>query len=421
MKIFAVILLFWPLVAQEIPDSSATVAVPRDEQDQEVEKRLKKIFSVIDELSELSVEVEEGVATLGGSAVSSDVRDKAVDLAKGTEGVVYVQDKIEEEVKVAARLAPAKAKALKLWKSAVSMLPLILVAVLCVMLFWLLGSWIGRRESWFMRWGLNDLSASLIGRSLKLMTVGVGLFIAMELLDVTAIAAGILGVAGVAGVALGFAFRNIVENYLAGILLSMRHPFSTGDAVELGDHIGKVVRLTSRDTVLMTFDGNHLRIPNSVIMTSAMTNFTRNPLRRFEFAIGVSTDLDLVKVRDLGKETLEGLSAILVDPAPMILIDSLGDSTVNLKVFGWVDQQNHDFLKSKSEAIRLVKTAFDNAGFEMPEPIYRVHLREPKDALPAKPTRELKESAASDLSVDGTIDRQVVEVQATDGEVNLLE
>ena len=421
MKILVILSMFWSLAAQEPVASAIPVEDLRLAQDQAIQERLIKIFSAIDDLSDVSVEVTEGVATLSGATASSNVREKALKLAQEMDGVVYVQNKIEEEVEVAARLAPAQEKALNLWKATLRRLPLILVAIFCVAVAWVIGSWVGNRESWLKKWGLNELSASLAGRLLKLAIIGLGLFVAMELLDVTAIATGILGVAGVAGVALGFAFRNIVENYLAGILLSMRHPFSTGDAVKLGEHTGKVIRLTSRDTVLMTFDGNHLRIPNSIIMTSAMTNYTRNPLRRFDFAIGVSTDLDLVEVQELGLRTLDDLSAVLADPAPHILIDSLGDSTVNMMFHGWVDQRNHDFLKSKSESIRLIKTAFDNAGIEMPEPIYRVHLREAKAAAPAPVMRELEEAAEGDLSVDSTIDRQVATVQANDGETNLLE
>jgi hypothetical protein len=165
-------------------------------------------------------------------------------------------------------------------------LPILVISLLCVILFWFFGSWAGGQKRLFERLGMNELSSGLLRRFLKLFIIGIGVFIALEILDATAIAAGVLGVAGVAGVALGFAFRNIVENYLAGILLSMRNPFSSGDAVKMGDHSGKVIRLTSRDTVLMTYDGNHLRIPNSVIINSALTNYSRNPLRRFDFLDG---------------------------------------------------------------------------------------------------------------------------------------
>jgi small-conductance mechanosensitive channel len=252
----------------------------------------------------------------------------------------------------------------------------------------------------------------------------------LEILDATALAGAIIGVAGVAGIALGFAFRNIVENYLAGILLSMRNPFSTGDAVEIDGFQGKVVRLTSRDTVLMTFDGNHLRIPNSKIITSVLINFSRNPLRRFDFAIGVSTELDLVAVHNLGMEILDSMTSVLENPGPNIIIEALGDSTVNMRFFAWIDQRESGFGKTKSEAIRLVKDAFDQAHFDMPEPTYRVQLSDRSaliskpattEDLPRKESVKVSEPEELDTSVETEIDDQVEAAQQKDDEANLLE
>jgi small-conductance mechanosensitive channel len=424
-------LIFWGYLLLQTPLSSAesSAAIPADVEvmvssetsDTKVEQRLMRVFTEISDLSQVQVAVSNGVVTLTGSVPSSMARKEAKALTQNTEGVIYVQDRLDDQVEVGARLAPARDKALELVQSSIRKLPLFAIALLCVVIAWLLGSWLSKRLVLFRRLGLNELSASLLGRVLKLAFIGFGIFSALEVLDATAIAAGVLGVAGVAGVALGFAFRNIVENYLAGILLSLRNPFSTGDAVEIGEHSGKVVRLTSRDTVLMTYDGNHLRIPNSQIITSALTNLSRNPLRRFDFAIGVSTDLDMTVVRKLGIDTLSQISSVLADPAPHILIEALGDSTVNMRFYGWVDQRKSDFAKTKSEAIRLVKDAFDGAEIEMPEPIYRVHLHQAGDLKPpSKKASPEHCSTAADLSVDDTIDRQVAAVHSADGESNLL-
>ena len=395
------------------------VEVAAKEVDRTIEARLRKIFGAIEDLSEIEIVSQNGVVTLRGTIPSEKAREEVTKLTSGTEGVIYVQDRMVDEVKVEARLRPAIQRAEELGTGFLRKIPIIGIALLCVVLAWIIGGWVGRRKNLFQRFGMNDLSASLLRRFIRLVIIGVGIFIALEILDATAIAAGILGVAGVAGVALGFAFRNIVENYLAGILLSMRNPFSSGDAVKMGDHSGKVIRLTSRDTVLMTYDGNHLRIPNSVIITSAMTNYSRNPLRRFDFSVGVSTNLDLVEVRRLGLDTLKTLSSVLDDPKPNILIEELGESAVNMRFFGWVDQRESDFSKSKSEAIRLVKVAFDDADIEMPEPIYRVHLQEPGSAqVEHEPVTRI--DAEEDVSIDETIDKQVEAVINAEGEDSLL-
>lgn len=407
-------------IPEEIPED-IEVKVPPTEEDEKITERLKRIFAEVNDLKGVEPTVRQGVVTLTGEVPSSEAREQALVIVDKTDGVVYVQDQIDAAVEVSARLNPAKEKALTLFKTTTRKLPLIGIALASVILFWLLGSWVSRHRGFYKRLGLNELSAALLGRVLKLALIGLGIFIALEILDATAIAAGILGVAGVAGVALGFAFRNIVENYLAGILLSMRNPFETGDAVEIGEHHGKVIRLTSRDTVLMTYDGNHLRIPNSVIITSALTNLSRNPLRRFDFAIGVSTDLDLVEVKRLGIETMLSIPSVLEDPAPHIRIDALGDSTVNMSFYGWVNQTKSDFIKTKSEAIRLVKETFDEADVEMPEPIYRVHLHQAGEIKPpSKKAEGERRQVVQDLSVDDTIDDQVAAVTRQDGEANLL-
>lgn len=407
-------------VLETIP-SGVSVEVPAETKDGAIAKRLALIFSEIEELSDLEAKVSNGVVTLRGTTPSSDAKREAIALTLGADGVVFVKNQIEDEVEVKARLAPAREKAVELWQKTVRRLPIFAVALVCVIFAWLIGSWFGNRRKWYRRLGLNELSAALLGRVLKLVSLGLGIFVALEILDATAMAAGVLGVAGVAGVALGFAFRNIIGNYLAGILLSLRNPFSTGDAVEIGEHSGKVLRLTSRDTVLMTYDGNHLRIPNSHIITSALTNLSRNPYRRFDFAIGVSTDLDMVEVRNLGIEALEKIPSVLSDPAPHILIEELGDSTVNMRFYGWVDQRESDFAKTKSESIRLVKDFFDEAEIEMPEPIYRVHLHQAGELqAPSRKTKPSRDTTASDVSVDETIDRQVAAIREADDEENLL-
>ena len=129
-------------------------------------------------------------------------------------------------------------------------------------------------------------------------------------------ALSVLGGAGVIGIALGFAMRDTIENYVASLLLSLRQPFRANDLVLIDDMEGRVVRLTSRATVLMTLDGNHLRIPNGQVFRAVILNFTRNPQRRFDFALGVDPDDDSTAAAELGRETLAGLPFVLADPPP---------------------------------------------------------------------------------------------------------
>ncbi|WP_213995186.1 mechanosensitive ion channel family protein [Arsukibacterium sp.] len=410
----------------------AEIKVVNAPQDQAIAARLSEIAGSIAGLEGVQISVNAGVITLQGEVANAQLKDEITVIASRLEGVVHVQNQLQEQLAVRSRLEPAAEKFREMLGTTVQMLPLLLLAVLAVVLFSLLGSWLARRNGLLRRLGLSELATNLGMRFVRLIITSIGILIALELLDATALVSAMLGVAGVIGIALGFAFRNIVENYLAGVLLSTRNPFAIGDFIQVDNMSGKVMRLTSRDTVLMTLDGNHLRIPNSQIITSPMTNFTRNPLRRFEFTVGVSVELDLVPVRQLAINTLQAMPGVLTDPRPRALVLELGDSAVSMRLMAWIDQRETDYLKARSEAIRLVKAAFDDAGIEMPEPIYRIHLSKKSgdaainavaEALTPEPTAT-KAVATTDATVDvgndDTIEQQLnAELDQSD-EQNLL-
>ncbi|KUM51758.1 mechanosensitive ion channel family protein [Rheinheimera sp. EpRS3] len=429
------VILFWlPGYGIAMPQDNTEappIKVVNATQDQAIAERLRAITTSITGMEHIEINVQAGVLTLSGEIGNTQLKSDVGTIASRLEGVVYVQNQLQEQLAVRSRLEPAAEKFREMLSTTVQMLPLLLLAVLAVFVFALAGSWLSDRGALLRRFGLSELATNLGMRFVRLIITSIGILIALELLDATALVSAMLGVAGVIGIALGFAFRNIVENYLAGVLLSTRNPFAIGDAIQVNDMTGKVMRLTSRDTVLMTLDGNHLRIPNSLIITSPMTNFSRNPLRRFEFNVGVSVDLDLLVVRQLAIATLQAMPGILTEPRPRVLVQELGDSAVTVRVFAWIDQQQTDFLKARSEAIRLVKAAFDNAGIEMPEPIYRIHMAEtdaghgktpvlPVASAPAKPKQPDSINATVDVSTDDSIEQQFNAELSQSDEENLL-
>ncbi|HPF26614.1 MAG TPA: mechanosensitive ion channel family protein [Steroidobacteraceae bacterium] len=253
-------------------------------------------------------------------------------------------------------------------------LPLLLVAALVVAAFvWLAGP--VSRSRLFCSWlGDNPFSRSIASQIVRTVTIVTGILLALQLLNATSLVGAVLGAAGVAGLALSFAFKDLIENYIAGVLLSLRHPFALNDHVLIEGHEGKIARLTTRATVLVSLDGNHIRLPNALVFKSIITNFTRRPTRRFEFDVGVGVDEDLPQAQELARKTLRNLGSVLNDPPPEAVIATLGDSSVVVTVRGWVDQNEFDFAAVRSAAIIAVKTALDLEGLDMPEPIYRVRL-----------------------------------------------
>jgi small-conductance mechanosensitive channel len=201
----------------------------------------------------------------------------------------------------------------------------------------------------------------------------------------------------------------------------MRRPFAPNDYVAIDGDEGRVVRLTSRATVLLTLEGNHLRIPNAKVFKAVLLNYTRNPLRQFHFIVEVGVNEDLVRAQEIGCQTLAKMDAVLDQPPPFALIQELGSSSVPIRFHAWVDQTSTDFFKAQSEGIRLVKSALDEGKIEMPEPIYRVYVQE---AVPS-PSQEVVEPATTvqeegDTSADLQFDRQV-EAERAEGGPDLLD
>lgn len=411
---------------EKVGENEAPIAVEKATDDDAIARRISEIYGAVGGFERVEIAVESGVVKLTGTISDDGSREDAVSLASRMDGVVLVIDRMEEPAEITSQLAPAYEKLQDMGRTFVIKLPLIATALLVFFGGFFLSHLVKKRSAWLDRFNLSALGKLLTVRLIRLGIVLGAVLIALELLDATAIVGAVVGAAGLAGLALGFAFQNIVENYLAGVLLSTRNPFEIGDAVEIDGNKGKVALLTARDTVLITFDGNHLRIPNAVVMNSVLLNLTRNPLRRFDFYVGVSTDFDLSEVKRIAMENLRENPAVLTDPAPMVLIDNLGDSAVVVRMFGWVNQNHHDFLKSKSESIRLIKEAFDEAGIEMPEPIYRVHLKEGKppvengDTAKPSPRREKKSVEQDDIAPDNAITDQIKAAPSELNEENFL-
>lgn len=294
-------------------------------------------------------------------------------------------------------------------------LPLLLLAFIVVWLAWALGRWLSQRAVLDRLVVRNPFLRDLVRTTVRWTVIAIGLLVALEIMNATSIVGAVLGTAGVLGVAIGFAFKDILENYLAGILMSIRQPFAPRDHVVIGGNEGVVIALTSRSTILMTLDGNHLRLPNALVFRSVTLNYTRNPSRRFEFDVGIGVQEDLVCAQQIGIDELMRIEGVIATPPPRAFIAALGDSNVQVRFHGWVDQRAHDFLLVKSEAIRRVKLALETAEMDLPEPIYRVQLSKraaapaPHTAVANAPGPKRPESSPPDTRVQRDLEGQIAQ------------
>lgn len=348
--------------------------------DRAIERRLTDLYQHIDGLEKVAPQVDAGVVTLTGTALTSNLAATAEQLATQVEGVVRVARDIRIETSLKIRLQHSfealERQALQL----ISLLPLLLVAAAVVFAFWWLSRRVRQLSAPFDRLGGSAFVAELLRQFSAGLVFLCGLMLALVILDATAIIGSLLGAAGLIGLAVGFAIRDTVENYLASILLSIRQPFAPNDFIRIDDYEGKVIRLTSRATQLMTLDGNHLRLPNALVFKAVILNYSRNPQRRFDFEVGVDTEVNLTIARALAVATLQETEGVSAEPLPLCLIEALGDSNVILRLYAWTDQTRFDYAKVRSAAILRVKAAFDDAGLDMPEPIYRLRVQNASDA-----------------------------------------
>ena len=181
----------------------------------------------------------------------------------------------------------------------------------------------------------------------------------------------------------------------------------------------------------MTLDGNHVRIPNATVYKGIILNYSRNPKRRFSFEVGIDTAVDIQSALKLALTTLEHTPGVIADPPVRCSVEKLGDSNVILKMFAWTTQDQYDFGKVRSEAIRAVKEAFDLANYEMPEPIYRLKIQgaSPVDAQAVVEQTDHKRdapappdllSSQADVTKDNHIVEQISHDRAENQEKDLL-
>ncbi len=207
-------------------------------------------------------------------------------------------------------------------------LPLFGVAFTAGLLVALLGYGMASRTR-ILRWiAPNVFLAELLATSIRVTFIIFGLVTVLEVLGATALLGGVLGGAGVVGIALGFAVRDTVTNYVASIMLSLRQPFRANDHVLVASHEGRVVRLTSRATILLTLDGSHVQIPNATVFNAVILNYSRNPQRRFEFDLGVDANNNPVNGMGVGLAAVNALPFVLDTPKASAVIRDADDSKI---------------------------------------------------------------------------------------------
>ncbi|BAO56314.1 mechanosensitive ion channel family protein [Nonlabens marinus] len=265
------------------------------------------------------------------------------------------------------------------YEELIETLPRLGLGLIIIILGFLIAGMISRFATRRARARTNDpLMSRFLGRSIRFLLIVAVIVLGLRVAGFGDISAGIFATAGASAVILGFAFKDIGQNFIAGIILSFNRPFNVNDTVEIGSNFGKVKSLEFRYTKLKTFDGKDVYIPNSDVITQPVTNYTEDGFFRWDFLVGLDYEDDI----NLAKETI--MRSINEDPkvvsdeehSSYVMEDELATSTVNLKVMFWVDTVDYGRVASetKGRVIGNVKRALMAEGFYLPADIQEIKL-----------------------------------------------
>lgn len=350
-----------------------TISVDSDAQrDAAIAVRIRDILRQLDGYGNVGVTVADGIVTLNGTALDFTQIEALNGLVARVDGVVAIENRVQESTDVVERLNPAVARMRTRLEQLVAFAPLIVIAISAAALTSWLGFVIARRPWPWNRIAPNAFIAEIYRQIVRLVFVMAGIVLALDLLNATALLGTILGAAGIVGLAIGFAVRDTVENFISSIMLSIRQPFRPKDLVEIEGDTGHVIRLTSRATILLSLDGNHIRIPNATVFKAKITNFTRNDERRFSFTLGIDPAADIAEAQAVMLAAMTELPFVLDTPGPSVWVEGLGASTIDITAAGWIMQHQTGIGMAKGEAIRVVMARLDEAGITLPEPTYRI-------------------------------------------------
>ncbi len=255
-------------------------------------------------------------------------------------------------------------------KGAVERLPYLIVGTLVFFLFWLLAKGVKRviNRVAVRSHAINDTLANLVARIVSTLITIFGILAAAVVIIPSFKPGDVIAGLGVTSVAIGFAFKDILQNYFAGLLILWQQPFIVGDQIRVKDYEGTVETINMRSTQLKTYEGERVIIPNGDVYTSSVLVRTAFTKRRVKFVVGIGYPDSIEEARQVIHDVLQGIEGVLPDPGPWVYVSELAGSSVNLTVYFWVESQQANALNVSDQVVTGIKLALDKAGIDMPFP-----------------------------------------------------
>ncbi len=279
------------------------------------------------------------------------------------------------------------------------MLPRLGLAILILIVGIIISNWLTSFIKNRIRSKSHDaLMSGFLAKAIKLVFFVLVFLLTLNIAGLSGIAGAILATAGASAVVIGFAFKDIAENFLAGIILAFNRPFSVDDTVRVEDVFGKVKAMEFRYTKIATFDGRNVYIPNSDVLTKPVYNYTEDGFFRTDFVVGIAYENDMQKAKEIIRGCFKQVDDVIDDDShtSFVIEDELAASTVNLKVMFWVKTEDfrRGMLETRGNMIQKVKTELEKNGFNLPADIRELKFYDasrPFDVV-SKPEEKKSES-----------------------------
>jgi small-conductance mechanosensitive channel len=349
--------------ATTVATTAGPIKVEDAVDDHAIETTLEALLPQYPGVISVDATVKEGVVALDGQVDDDDTRDQMTAVAQKVEGVRLVINRLatDEEVMTAPNLVLRKLSGI--WDLVSRRWLLALLAVVIVVVF----SWLARLVNAYAERLLapflgNMMLRSVVGSLLSTALVLGGVIFGLSMLNLTHVVASVLGLATLVGLAVGFAFKDITENFIASLLLGVRRPFRVGDYVTVAGQTGLVKSLNTRATVLVTLEGNHVRIPNNVVYKEILINATASPTYRASFDVVIPYEASTAAAVEAMTRALRAVDGLVHDPPARALVEALEPAGVRVRAYYWVPVQGVDWFLLNSDAKLAVKVALQKAG-----------------------------------------------------------
>lgn len=228
----------------------------------------------------------------------------------------------------------------------------------------------------------------LLGGFAKWALLLFGVLVAATIIFPSVKPADLFSALGVGSVAIGFAFKDIFQNLLAGILLLLRQPFRIGDEITTGEFTGTVEDIETRATFIRTYDGRRVIIPNGDVYTKPVIVISAYDMLRSEYDVGIGYGDDLAKAKAIALDAIKAVDGVLADPAPDVLVWELGESSKNIRLRWWTKPSRGDVLRIRDAVLKGVAEAIAGAGMDLPFPTQVVLFHDQTEETDGDRTRQ---------------------------------